>query len=246
DEIPCRRMRSGSYIKAMGDDDSGDSDTSPKPSPKIAARRESYLKATQPSLTELTTLKISSEHSPKLQIRSHSYLRAVSEVSINRSLDSLDPAGLLTSPKFRSRNESYMRAMSTISQVSEMEVNGQFESVCESVFSELESQAVEALDLPMPGCFRMRSHSYVRAIEKGCSQDDECISLRSSSPPRTTTTVRTIQSSTGEMLQLSRLYLRGGNEEGKKMSTGQNMHVHILPLFFLQFKLFKSCKRKRF
>uniref|UniRef100_A0A8B9FYX8 DLG associated protein 1 n=1 Tax=Amazona collaria TaxID=241587 RepID=A0A8B9FYX8_9PSIT len=197
DEIPCRRMRSGSYIKAMGDDDSGDSDTSPKPSPKIAARRESYLKATQPSLTELTTLKISSEHSPKLQIRSHSYLRAVSEVSINRSLDSLDPAGLLTSPKFRSRNESYMRAMSTISQVSEMEVNGQFESVCESVFSELESQAVEALDLPMPGCFRMRSHSYVRAIEKGCSQDDECISLRSSSPPRTTTTVRTIQSSTG-------------------------------------------------
>jgi len=38
-------------------------------------------------------------------------------VSINRSLDSLDPAGLLTSPKFRSRNESYMRAMSTISQV---------------------------------------------------------------------------------------------------------------------------------
>ncbi|XP_058996349.1 disks large-associated protein 1 isoform X10 [Mustela lutreola] len=198
DEIPCRRMRSGSYIKAMGDEDSGDSDTSPKPSPKVAARRESYLKATQPSLTELTTLKISNEHSPKLQIRSHSYLRAVSEVSINRSLDSLDPAGLLTSPKFRSRNESYMRAMSTISQVSEMEVNGQFESVCESVFSELESQAVEALDLPVPGCFRMRSHSYVRAIEKGCSQDDECVSLRSSSPPRTTTTtVRTIQSSTG-------------------------------------------------
>ncbi|NP_001334342.1 disks large-associated protein 1 isoform 7 [Mus musculus] len=197
DEIPCRRMRSGSYIKAMGDEDSGDSDTSPKPSPKVAARRESYLKATQPSLTELTTLKISNEHSPKLQIRSHSYLRAVSEVSINRSLDSLDPAGLLTSPKFRSRNESYMRAMSTISQVSEMEVNGQFESVCESVFSELESQAVEALDLPLPGCFRMRSHSYVRAIEKGCSQDDECVSLRSSSPPRTTTTVRTIQSSTG-------------------------------------------------
>lgn len=82
-------------------------------------------------------------------------------------------------------------------QVSEMEVNGQFESVCESVFSELESQAVEALDLPMPGCFRMRSHSYVRAIEKGCSQDDDSIILRPSSPPRTTTTVRTIQSSTG-------------------------------------------------
>ncbi|XP_075812220.1 disks large-associated protein 1 isoform X15 [Microtus pennsylvanicus] len=220
DEIPCRRMRSGSYIKAMGDEDSGDSDTSPKPSPKVAARRESYLKATQPSLTELTTLKISNEHSPKLQIRSHSYLRAVSEVSINRSLDSLDPAGLLTSPKFRSRNESYMRAMSTISQVSEMEVNGQFESVCESVFSELESQAVEALDLPMPGCFRMRSHSYVRAIEKGCSQDDECVSLRSSSPPRTTTTVRTIQSSTAQSSTESAqdAYMDGQGQRGDMIS----------------------------
>ncbi|XP_012507554.1 PREDICTED: disks large-associated protein 1 isoform X8 [Propithecus coquereli] len=220
DEIPCRRMRSGSYIKAMGDEDSGDSDTSPKPSPKVAARRESYLKATQPSLTELTTLKISNEHSPKLQIRSHSYLRAVSEVSINRSLDGLDPAGLLTSPKFRSRNESYMRAMSTISQVSEMEVNGQFESVCESVFSELESQAVEALDLPMPGCFRMRSHSYVRAIEKGCSQDDECVSLRSSSPPRTTTTVRTIQSSTAQSSTESAqdAYMDGQGQRGDIVS----------------------------
>ncbi|XP_061661458.1 disks large-associated protein 1 isoform X2 [Syngnathoides biaculeatus] len=209
DEIPCRRMRSGSYIKAMAEDDSGDSDCSPKPSPKVQARRASYLKATQPSLTEMTTLKISTEHSPKLQIRSHSYLRAVSEVSINRSLDSLDPAGLLASPKFRSRNESYMRAMSTISQVSEVEVNGQIEAVCESVFSEMESQAVDALDLPVAGCFRMRSHSYVRAIEKGCSQDEEeeaagrggggaggAGNRKAGSPPRTTTTVRTIQSST--------------------------------------------------
>uniref|UniRef100_A0A8C6M4E8 DLG associated protein 1 n=1 Tax=Nothobranchius furzeri TaxID=105023 RepID=A0A8C6M4E8_NOTFU len=202
DEIPCRRMRSGSYIKAMAEEDSGDSDCSPKPSPKVQARRASYLKATQPSLTEMTTLKISAEHSPKLQIRSHSYLRAVSEVSINRSLDSLDPVGLLASPKFRSRNESYMRAMSTISQVSEVEVNGQIEAVCESVFSEMESQVVDALDLPMSGCFRMRSHSYVRAIEKGCSQEEEEGGVtagirRSDSPPRTATTVRTIQSNTG-------------------------------------------------
>uniref|UniRef100_A0A8C6UZQ5 Discs, large (Drosophila) homolog-associated protein 1b n=1 Tax=Neogobius melanostomus TaxID=47308 RepID=A0A8C6UZQ5_9GOBI len=204
DEIPCRRMRSGSYIKAMAEEDSGDSDCSPKPSPKVQTRRASYLKATQPSLTEMTTLKISTEHSPKLQIRSHSYLRAVSEVSINRSLDSLDPAGLLASPKFRSRNESYMRAMSTISQVSEVEMNGQIEAVCESVFSEMESQAVDALDLPVPSCFRMRSHSYVRAIEKGCSQEEAeeagvlVVATRGpGSPPRTTTTtVRTIQSST--------------------------------------------------
>ncbi|XP_030630390.1 disks large-associated protein 1 [Chanos chanos] len=196
DDIPCRRMRSGSYVKAMAEDDSGDSDGSPKPSPKMQARRASYLKATQPSLTEMTTLKISTEHSPKLQIRSHSYLRAVSEVSINRSLDSLDPKTLLASPQYRSRNESYMRAMSTISQVSEVEVNGQIEAVCESVFSEMESQAVDALDLPMPGCFRMRSHSYVRAIDQGCSQDEEGGPLLPASPPRTTTTVRTIQSST--------------------------------------------------
>ncbi|KAI9518983.1 Disks large-associated protein 1 [Dissostichus eleginoides] len=57
DEIPCRRMRSGSYIRAMAEEDSGDSDSSPKPSPKVQARRASYLKATQPSLTEMTTLK---------------------------------------------------------------------------------------------------------------------------------------------------------------------------------------------
>ncbi|XP_016097483.1 disks large-associated protein 1-like isoform X2 [Sinocyclocheilus grahami] len=159
DEIPCRRMRSGSYIKAMAEEDSGDSDCSPKPSPKVQARRASYLKATQPSLTEMATLKISTEsHSPKLQIRSHSYLRAVSEV----------------------------------------EVNGQIEAVCESMFSEMESQAVDALDLPGSRCFRMRSHSYVRAIEKGCSQEEEeeRATRQAISPPRNTTTVRTIQNST--------------------------------------------------
>ncbi|XP_038137958.1 disks large-associated protein 1-like isoform X3 [Cyprinodon tularosa] len=216
EDIPCRRMRSGSYVKAMADDDSGDSDGSPKPSPKMQARRASYLKATQPSLTEMTTLQISTEHSPKLQIRSHSYLRAVSEVSINRSVDTLDPKtlldpkSLLSSPQYRSRNESYMRAMSTISQLSEVEVNGQIEQVCEQVYSELQSQAMDAgmdsletMDtLPMPGCFRMRSPSYVRAIDQGCTSEDEGpggrpLLLLPSSPPRTTaTTVRTIQSST--------------------------------------------------
>ncbi|KAK5918910.1 hypothetical protein CgunFtcFv8_022851 [Champsocephalus gunnari] len=58
DDIPCRRMRSGSYVKAMAEDDSGDSEESlTKPLPKVQARRASYLKATQPSLTEMTTLK---------------------------------------------------------------------------------------------------------------------------------------------------------------------------------------------
>ncbi|KAM9719721.1 disks large-associated protein 1-like isoform 2-T2 [Menidia menidia] len=216
EDIPCRRMRSGSYVKAMAEDDSGDSDGSPKPSPKMQARRASYLKATQPSLTEMTTLQISTEHSPKLQIRSHSYLRAVSEVSINRSLDTLDPKtlldpkSLLSSPQYRSRNESYMRAMSTISQLSEVEVNGQIEQVCEQVYSEMQAQALEAAmdslesmdTLPMPGCFRMRSHSYVRAIDQGCEGEEEGeggrpLLMLPSSPPRTSaTTVRTIQSST--------------------------------------------------
>lgn len=78
-------------------------------------------------------------------------------------------------------------------------MNGQIEAVCESVFSEMESQAVDALDLPGSGCFRMRSHSYVRAIEKGCSQEEEeeRAARQAITPPRTTTTVRTIQSSTG-------------------------------------------------
>lgn len=46
----------------------------------------------------------------------------------------------------------------------------------------MESQAVEALDLP--GCFRTRSHSYVRAIQAGCSQDDDCLSVFSMSGPQ--------------------------------------------------------------
>jgi discs large-associated protein 1 len=53
-------MRSGSYVKAMAEEeDSEDSEGSPKPSPKVQAqgRRASYIKATQPSLTEMTTLK---------------------------------------------------------------------------------------------------------------------------------------------------------------------------------------------
>lgn len=46
-EIPCRRMRSGSYIKAMGDDDSADSDASPKASPKstLIAQREAFRRS---------------------------------------------------------------------------------------------------------------------------------------------------------------------------------------------------------
>lgn len=44
-EIPCRRMRSGSYIKAMGDEDSADSDASAKVLPRAATRRDSYRRS---------------------------------------------------------------------------------------------------------------------------------------------------------------------------------------------------------
>ncbi|XP_072134406.1 disks large-associated protein 2 [Mobula birostris] len=165
EEIPCRRMRSGSYIKAMGDEESGDSDTSPKGSPKSASLHQTLMKAA----------------GQKLDNQNQSYLQSAVEVTINHSLD---PSANENSPKFRSRNQSYMRAVSTlsqascVSQVSEAEVNGQFESVCESVFGEIESQAVDALDLP--GCFRTRSHSYLRAIQAGYSQDDDCIPSLSS------------------------------------------------------------------
>uniref|UniRef100_K7FZN8 DLG associated protein 3 n=1 Tax=Pelodiscus sinensis TaxID=13735 RepID=K7FZN8_PELSI len=56
-------------------------------------------------------------------------------------------------------------------------------SACTSVFESLVSEQLEAGD--PPGCFRMRSHSYLRAIQAGCSQDDDCLSLFSmSAPPR--------------------------------------------------------------
>ncbi|XP_069478675.1 disks large-associated protein 3 isoform X5 [Ambystoma mexicanum] len=84
-----------------------------------------------------------------------------------------EKAMMLQEAKAKDRGYHYL-------QISD-ELNHQFESVCESVFGEVESQAVEALDLP--GCFRMRSHSYLRAIQAGCSQDDDCISVFSITAP---------------------------------------------------------------
>ncbi|XP_051501315.1 disks large-associated protein 2-like [Myxocyprinus asiaticus] len=172
EEIPCRRMRSSSYVKAMGDDDSGESDTSPKTSPQKTVRSDALV------------LK-SALQRPHINTQSSGYhLQTTRDMRPHPSV-SLDPAINFNPPQFRSRNQSYMRAVSTfsqascVSQVSETEVNGQFESVCESVFSEVESQAVEALDLP--GSFRTRSHSYLRAIQAGYSQDDDCLPSMTSS-----------------------------------------------------------------
>ncbi|KAM3829723.1 disks large-associated protein 3 [Vipera latastei] len=149
-EIPCRRMRSGSYIKAMGDDDSGDSDTSTKVSHKEVARREAYRRS---SSVDQARTKFASRH------YSDSYI--------------CNCPSCCTPPRIRPRGQGYGRSFTT-GQIND-ELNHQFEAVCESVFGEVESQAVEALDLP--GCFRMRSHSYLRAIQAGCSQDDDCLSL---------------------------------------------------------------------
>ncbi|XP_023808587.1 disks large-associated protein 2 isoform X5 [Oryzias latipes] len=185
EEIPCRRMRSSSYVKAMGevDDESGESDTSPKMSPVSKTVRPDAL-----------VLK-SAMQRPHLESQSQGYHLQTRDMRSHPSV-TLNPAPSFHPPPFRSRNQSYMRAVSTlsqascVSQVSETEINGQFESVCESVFSEVESQAMEALDLP--GSFRTRSHSYLRAIQAGYSQDDDCL------PSMTSSTVTSTLRSTTE------------------------------------------------
>ncbi|XP_041668777.1 disks large-associated protein 2 [Cheilinus undulatus] len=211
DEIPCRRMRSSSYVKAMGDEESGESDSSPKTSPQKSVRPDALVKAIIRPRDLLDSQ--SSYRLDKINSDMRNYItNFAADLSQSYHLQAtrdmhpsiaLDPSTNYNSPKFRSRNQSYMRAVSTlsqascvsqVSQVSETEINGQFESVCESVFSEVESQAMEALDLP--GCFRTRSHSYLRAIQAGYSQDDDCI------PPMASTVTSTIRSTTGIQFRL--------------------------------------------
>ncbi|KAM9350264.1 disks large-associated protein 4 [Symphorus nematophorus] len=201
-EIPCRRMRSGSYVKAMGDlEDSEDSEGSPKPSPKSAARRHSYLKATQHSLSEqqppppprkprcYALMREDYLWSPlqsACSMQHLSSLPSLKELSTNRSLDNLD---CLVSPLEappRHRNNDFSQCSGTLGRGSGTQVCGQ--GFGHSVpYCEGESQAVEALDLPAPTCFRSRSHSYLRAIQAGCSQDEDTASVDSDSPPPTTT-----------------------------------------------------------
>uniref|UniRef100_A0A672ZHT2 Discs, large (Drosophila) homolog-associated protein 4b n=1 Tax=Sphaeramia orbicularis TaxID=375764 RepID=A0A672ZHT2_9TELE len=175
-EIPCRRMRSGSYVKAMGDmEDSDDSEGSPKPSPKSAARRQSYLRATQQSLSD--------------QLPPRNCLPALREFSNNRSLDNLDCIGGTVSSLPGWDDDDFSQACSTLGRRSCL---GQV-----SVHSRSHSQDnPEPPDLPMPTCFRSRSHSYLRAIQAGCSQDDDTASIDSGSPPPIDTTVRTYSTST--------------------------------------------------
>lgn len=73
-------------------------------------------------------------------------------------------------------------------QVREADLSDQYEAACESVCSEAESTATaaETLDLQLPSYFRSRSHSYLRAIQAGCSQEEDSVSLQSLSPPPST------------------------------------------------------------
>uniref|UniRef100_A0A096LY60 DLG associated protein 4 n=1 Tax=Poecilia formosa TaxID=48698 RepID=A0A096LY60_POEFO len=190
-EIPCRRMRSGSYVKAMGDmEDSDDSEGSPKPSPKSAARRQSYLRATQQSLSD--------------QLPPRNCLPSLRELSNNRSLDNLDCIG---GPGALApwEEDSFSQACSTLSrrsgigQLRDLEKSHHYEDrSSESAFRDSHCQDIsEPLDMPMPTCFRSRSHSYLRAIQAGCSQDDDTASIDSGcSPPPTDSSVRTYSTST--------------------------------------------------
>uniref|UniRef100_A0AAQ5XPK8 Discs, large (Drosophila) homolog-associated protein 2b n=2 Tax=Amphiprion ocellaris TaxID=80972 RepID=A0AAQ5XPK8_AMPOC len=106
EEIPCRRMRSSSYVKAMGevDDDSGDSDTSPKTSPQKAIRPDALVLKSAMQRHHLDS------HSQGYHLQTTRDMRPHPSVT-------LDPAAFHP-PPFRSRNQSYMRAVSTLSQAS--------------------------------------------------------------------------------------------------------------------------------
>ncbi|XP_077405164.1 disks large-associated protein 4 isoform X2 [Vanacampus margaritifer] len=202
-EIPCRRMRSGSYVKAMADmEDSDDSEGSPKPSPKSAARRQSYLKATQQSFSEqqpppparkprcYALMREDFLWSPlqsACSMQHLSSLPSLKELSTNRSLDNLDClVGPLETPLSHGHND-FSHFPGTAQRVSLHTIFQVFERGFGHSLphGEGESQAVEALDLPAPSCFRSRSHSYLRAIQAGCSQDEDTASVDSDSPPPT-------------------------------------------------------------
>ncbi|NWU96496.1 DLGP4 protein, partial [Upupa epops] len=186
-EIPCRRMRSGSYIKAMGDDDSEDSESSPKPSPKTAARRQSYLKATQQSLGEQsTTQSYATCSSTRPSVRP-----LTPPLRPGRSLDRLDSVEILLPPKFPTWEEEYNQISDSVTEpgcINQVgaRVPGSSLGISRALQSALPPESCgprAVLDLPLPSYFRSRSHSYLRAIQAGCSQEEDTGSVRSISPP---------------------------------------------------------------
>ncbi|XP_023203328.1 disks large-associated protein 2-like isoform X7 [Xiphophorus maculatus] len=207
EEIPCRRMRSSSYVKAMGEleDESGDSDTSPKTSPQAAIRPDALVLKSAMQRPHLDSQRVTTckpEICGPTQVSRWIlpppfipllFALATRATCVPLALSVKLAASARGRIKVRKRKEEEKLRTAIpvfVSQVSETEINGQFESVCESVFSEVESQAMEALDLP--GSFRTRSHSYLRAIQAGYSQDDDCL------PSMTSSTVTSTLRSTTE------------------------------------------------
>lgn len=120
-----------------------------------------------------------SRTTPKTHTRSRSYTRSLTSSQVTDKAMFL--LGLFSIISFPCSCIQLLALRHPVPQLGET-LNRQFESVCETMFGEVESQAVEALDLP--GVFRTRSHSYVRAIQAGCSQDDDCLSVFSMSGPQ--------------------------------------------------------------
>uniref|UniRef100_A0AAZ3SVE2 Disks large-associated protein 4 n=1 Tax=Oncorhynchus tshawytscha TaxID=74940 RepID=A0AAZ3SVE2_ONCTS len=120
-----------------------------------------------------------------------SCLPSLRELSTNRSLDNLDCLVSPGEPPMAMRHwndgKDFHQSYSTLGRgmMSSGQVCGQ--GCGRSLYCEGESQAVEALNLPTPTCFRSRSHSYLQAIQAGCSQDEDTASVDSDSPPPTTT-----------------------------------------------------------
>ncbi|XP_037351453.2 disks large-associated protein 4 isoform X3 [Talpa occidentalis] len=202
-------MRSGSYIKAMGDEDSDESGGSPKPSPKTAARRQSYLRATQQSLGEQSNPRRSLDRLDSVDMLLPSKCPSWEE-DYNPISDSLNDSSCISQifgqasliPQlFGHEQQLWMPRVTpsplehfiredfgepTVGQVRDADLSDQYEAACESACSEAESAVAEALDLPLPSYFRSRSHSYLRAIQAGCSQEEDSVSLQSLSPPPST------------------------------------------------------------
>lgn len=101
-------------------------------------------------------------------------------------------------------------------QAPEPELGEQYEAVCDSTYSEAESAAAEVLDLPLPSYFRSRSHSYLRAIQAGCSQEEDTGSVRSISPPPagSLSGSRTLPTNSSECQRRA----AGGQGKGRKAS----------------------------
>ncbi|XP_037535034.1 disks large-associated protein 4 [Nematolebias whitei] len=127
-------------------------------------------------------------------------LPSLREMSSNRSLDNLDCIGGTSWDEDSfSQAGSTLGRRSCIEQLRDLEKGHRYEDrSSESTFRDLHSQDhSEPPDLPMPTCFRSRSHSYLRAIQAGCSQDDDTASIDSGcSPPPIDSTVRTYSTST--------------------------------------------------